>query len=128
MNAAPTTPFEYLDIPITTDSPITFPDTVRDFRAANFQIQNTGAAPLTAMKLYSKAHPNAVQTAIAELEAQWVTGNLIVDIFGSPFTLAAGAIANIVINTFAQYQLTLTASCGTSTTLAVRGHLYGQGV
>jgi len=126
---APTEEFSYEAIPIaSTESAMTFPDTVRDFKAVNVQIENTGAAALTGLFLRSKCHPDAVAIDHAVTAPEWTVGSLIVDLNGAPFTLAANATCNLVINVVAQYQLIFTAICGTSTTLAVRGHLFSQGV
>jgi hypothetical protein len=106
---------------------VPFPDDLSEYGAANFQIENTGAAALTALVLKSKAHPDADPVNHITDAGGWVVGSLVADINGSPFTLAAGATANILLNCKAQYQLIFEATCGTATTLAIRGFIYPDG-
>lgn len=119
--------FEYTAPIGSTPSPVPFPADLTEAGAARLQIRNTGGAPLTAMTLKSKAHPDALPVNHVVSAEQWVAGALLADINGTPYTLAAGETVDILINCKGQVQLVFEATCGTATTLSVVGFLFPDG-
>lgn len=125
MTASLQVPFAYLDEPVTSDlSPLGFPTTVKGYFAAHIQITNTGAAPLTSCQIKSRCHPDAAIVDHVTTSPEWTTGDLIQDLTGNPFALAAGASVNVILNLQAQYELLLYATCATSTTVTTRGTIF----
>ena len=119
------TPFAYLDYPVDTDlSPLGFPTPVRGYFATHFQLTNTGAAPLTSCQIKSRCHPDAAIVDHVVTSPDWVPGDLIQDLTGNPFTLAAGASVNVILNLQAQFEILLFATCATSTTVTTRGTIF----
>lgn len=120
-------PFEYLDQPVTAAlSPLGFPTPIRGYYAAQIQITNSGAAALTSCQIKSRCHPNAAIVDHILTSPEWVVGDLIQDLTGNPFTLAAGASVNVILNLQAQYELLLYATCATSTTVTTRGTIFTE--
>jgi hypothetical protein len=106
---------------------VPFPEDLTEAGAARLQIRNTGGAALTAMTLKSQADQEAIAVNVITTSEQWVAGALIVDLSGNPFTLAAGATSDLLINCKGQVELIFEATCGTSTTLSVLGWLFPDG-
>lgn len=118
-------PFAYLDKPVTsTLSPLGFPTPIRGYFAAQIQIINTGAAPLTSCQIKSRCHPDAAIVDHITIAPDWVPGDLIQDLTGNPFTLPAGDSVNVILNLQSQYEILLYATCATSTTVSTLGTIF----
>lgn len=120
-------PFKYT-VPIgSTPTLVPFPGDLTEAGAVRVQIRNTGAAALTAMTLKSKTHPDAVVDNVITTSEQWVSGALIVDLNGNPFTLGSGDAVTMLLNCKGQVELIFEATCATVTDLSVVGWLFPDG-
>ena len=119
--------FQYTAPIGTSPTPVPFPKDLTQSGAARLQIRNIGAAALTSMTLKSKAHPDAIAVNVITQSDQWVAGQLIADINGNPYALAAGETCDLLINCKAQVELIFEATCGTATTLTIKGYLFPDG-
>ncbi len=119
--SATATPINGADVTL----PMGYAD-VSNYGSILVQIRNTGANPLTALKIQSIL-PQGAAAAIDLIteSSHWVVGSLLQFIDGTPFTLAAGADASILINTQGHHNLRFLASSGAATTINVYG--FGQG-
>lgn len=103
------------------DTPVPFPPDLSRASKVFFQIENTGEAALTSLKLQTSPHPNAHPVNSITNSGQWVPGALIADLFTNPYNLPAGEYSTILLNCHGLARFIFTATCATETTLVIRG-------